>query len=368
VPKRFLEVAVLGAFALPGARPDEILQKGAQRPFKGTVLSEDVSKVRYKLENVAQPQEIDASLVAEIKYDDAPEAYVKGRELLKKGDAENAANSFRLALKAKTRNNWIAVHGNFHLGVTLQAWGAKDASRLKEAAATFAQLLKDFPECRFLPEALQRQGDALAASGDAAGAAAVYDRLAQVALDRKLGIAWEAEARLRKADAYAAAGMTKEAEAAYAQAGSFAESNAAQQKDEAVKNRLQAIVGRAQLSQGAALLRNRKFLDARQFFERVAQAPGAPSETVAAALNGVGEVLLEEGKARDALEQFARVRVRYYPVREETARATYFLGRSVLALKDAEPNGRKKAADYFAEVVERYGDTPWAARARAELK
>jgi len=361
-------VALLGALAAPTAVADEILQRGAQRPFKGTVLSEDVSKVRYRLENVPQPQEIDAALISDIQYDDAPEPYLKGRELLKKGDAENAANSFRLALKAKTRGNWINIYGSYYLGVALQAWGAKDASRHREAAATFEQLLKDSPDCRFLPDALLRQADALAAGGDANAAAAVYDRLAQVALDRKLGIQWEAEARIRKAEALLNAGMTREAEAAFGQAGSFAESNAAQQKDEGVKRSLLAIVGRAQLSQGATLLRNRKFLEAKQFFERVAQSPGATSEVVAASLNGIGEVLLEEGRPREALEQFARVRVRYYLVREESARATFFLGRSVLALKDDEPNGRKKAADYFAEVVERYGDTPWAGKARSEIK
>ena len=370
-PARFLAASLAClcvALAAPLAHGDEILQKGAKNPFKGTVLSEDLAKVKYKLDGVAQAQEIESALIAEIFYDDAPEAFTKGRDLLNKGDAENAANSFRLALKSKTKNNWIAVHGNYYLGVALQMWGAKDATKLKDAAAVFAQLLKDSPECRFMPDALKRNADALAASKDAAGAAALYDRLAEVAQQKKLGILWEADARIRKADAYVIAGMTKEAEAAYAAAGSFADSNASTQKDEAVKRSLVAITGRAQLSQGAALLRNKKFGEARQFFEKVAMAANAPPEVVAAALNGVGEVLLEEGKAAAALEQFARVRVQYYLAREETARATYFLGKTCLALKDAEPNGKKKAADYFAEVVERYGDTPWADRARAEIK
>ncbi len=368
VPTRLVKIALAAVLLAPGAAADEILQRGAQRPFKGSVLSEDVGKVKYKLENVPQPQELDAALVADIQYDDAPEPYVKGRELLRKGEAENAANSFRLALKAKTKNNWIAVYGNYYLGVSLQMLGSKDANKLKDAAATFAQLLKDSPDCRFLPDALQRQADALAASGDATGAAAVYDRLATVAREKKLGILWEAQAQVKKADAFASNGMTKEATAAYSQAGSFAESNAAQQKDENVKQSLLAIVGRAQLSQGATLLRDKKYLEAKQFFERVAQGSNATAEVVASALNGIGEVLLEEGKSHDALDQFARVRVRYYLVHEQAARATYFLGRSVLALKDAEPNGRKKASDYFAEVIERYGDTPWADRARAEIK
>lgn len=368
MPNRSLTFALVLAACASTARADEILQKGSSRAFKGSVISEDLAKVRYRIEGVPQPQEIDAASVADVIYDDAPEAYTRGRELLKKGEAENAANSFRLALKAKTRNDWIKVYGAYYLGVALQNQGARDVARMKEAAATFADLVKSAPECRFLPDALKRQADALAASGDAAAAAEAYDRLAQLALDRKLGILWEADARIRKADAYAANGMSKEAEAAYSQAGNFAEANAAQQKDESVRTALLAIVGKSQLSQGAALLRNKKMLEAKQFFERVAQGANATPEVVAAALNGVGEVLLADGKSRDALEQFARVRVRYYLVREESARATYFLGKACLALADAEPNGKKKAADYFAEVVERYGDTPWADKARAEIK
>jgi TolA-binding protein len=358
----------LAAALASDANADDIFQKGARTSFKASVISEDISKVRYKLEGVAQTQELDAAQVADIQYDDAPDAYKQGRELLRKGDAENAVSSFRLALKQKTRNNWINVYGNYYLGQALQAWGAKDAAKLRDAAAAYAQLLKDAPECRFMPDALKRNADSLAAAKDATGAAALYDQLATVARARKLGIVWEARAMILKADAYIAANMTKEAETAYAAAGSFAESNASAQKDEAVKSELDAIAGRASLSQGAALLRNKKFAEARTFFEKVAMRPSAAREVVAAARNGAGEVLFEEGKAREALEQFAQVRVQYFLVREEAARATYFLGKAVLALKEAEPNGKKKANDYFAEVIERYGDTPWADRARAEIK
>jgi len=364
----FFLALLISALVVTPVHADEILQKGARNPFKGTVLSEDINKVKYKLDGVAQAQEIDAAQVADISYDDAPDAYKQGRELLKKGDAENAANSFRLALKQKTKNNWINVYGNYYLGQALQAWGAKDAGKLKEAATVYTQLLKDAPDCRFMPDALKRNADVLAAAKDANGAAALYDRLAQVARERKLGIAWECRALILKADAFLTANMTKEAEAAYAAAGSFAESNAGAQKDEAIKRELDAISGRASLSQGAALLRNKKFGEARSFFEKVASRPNAAPEVIAAARNGVGEVLLEEGKPRDALEQFARVRVVFYLAREEVARATYFLGRTMQALKDAEPNGKKKANEYFAEVIERYGDTPWADRARAEIK
>ena len=67
------------------------------------------------------------------------------------------------------------------------------------------------------------------------------------------------------------------------------DSNAAAQKDEAIKKSLLAIGGKAKLSEGIALLHDKKFDDARRFFEQVAQNASSPQDVVANALNGVAE-------------------------------------------------------------------------------
>ncbi|MSR45925.1 MAG: hypothetical protein EXS13_02465 [Planctomycetes bacterium] len=377
VRSSLLTLVTTALFALllaPPLRADELLQNGAKAPIRCTIESESVDTVKFRRDGATALQEIASAAVADITYDDAPKAFRNGRELLAAGDAENAANSFRLALRTKTRNDWIRVHGTYYLGCSLQALGARDATKLPEAAATFAGLLGESPNCRFMPDALRRHADVLAATNNVLGAAALYDRLAQVARDHKLGVVAEARARLLKADAFAAADMTREAEASYLAATRFAEASAGLTVDRSIRRDLQALAGRAKLAPGDALLRHRQFAAARAFFAHAAQdgaaaqGDGALPEVVAAAQNGVGEALLAEGRAREALAQFAQVRVAHYLVREQTARATYFLGKSILALNNAEPNGKKKAADYFAEVVLRYSETPWADRARLEIR
>ena len=81
-----------------------------------------------------------------------------------------------------------------------------------------------------------------------------------------------------------------EASAAYQAAGNFANSNAQAQSDDELKSRLLAIHGRAQLSQGDALLKAKKWADARRFFEGVAQSSSSAPTVVAGALCGLGEV------------------------------------------------------------------------------
>jgi len=44
------------------------------------------------------------------------------------------------------------------------------------------------------------------------------------------------------------------------------------------------------------------------------------------------------------------------------------MGVACLEMKDLEPNGRKKARDYFQEVVDRYADTVWADKARVSIQ
>jgi TolA-binding protein len=227
--------------------------------------------------------------------------------------------------------------------------------------------MKDHPENRFLTEALKRWGECLAAAGDAAGAAAVYDRLAQDAKDKKLGLRWEASSKLWKADAYAANGDSQ-AEEAYRQAGAFAKSNASAQSDAEIVALLESINSRAELSQGDALLRNKKYREARQFFEKIAQNSSASEEALAGAMCGIGEVLLAEDKPEDALEQFARVRVLHHLVRDHTARATFLMGRCMLVLGDKEPGSKRKAREYFTEVADRFQDTQWAQKAQAEIQ
>ncbi len=359
---------LLSCVALNAPAADKIYRKGQKQPLQVTVVSEDYAVVKYKPQDVNQTVEIKAESVDRIEYEDTPEAFRTGQTALKSGDHLNAVNSFKLALRSRTRNNWLEVYGNFYLGMAHYQWGAKDPLQYAEAAKAFDATIKAEPKSRFAAEALKRWGLALSLSKDPKGAAAVFDRLVVDARDKKLGISWEAEALILKADAFAQNNLAAEATDAYREAGNFAQANAEAQKNPSIKALLQSIRGRAQMSQGEALLRSKKHADAQRFFEQVARDPGATPESVAGALSGLGEVMLAQSKVNEAIEQFSTVKVRFHRVRSEAARATFFLGESYLLAEPADANHRRRAMEYFREVVERYSDTLWAEQARAKLK
>lgn len=361
-------MSILVLFLTLAPLEDLIFKNGATKPIRGTVVSEDIQAVKYRAAGINQTLELDASQVDRIEYDDAPEAFTKGMEYLKKGDAENAIASFKVAKQSKSRNDWVKIYATFELGMAQAMLGAKASAHYRAAADSFAELMKDHPENRYLPQALKRWGECLAGAGQADEAAKIYDQLEQTAKNKKLGLRWEALAKLGKADAYSLNGDSAKAESAYQDAGRFASSNASAQKDPAIVKLLESIASRAELARGDSLLRGKNFADARRFFEQILANRGAGPEAHAGALNGLGEVMLGENRAAEALEQFAKVRVLHYLQEDQCARATYYLGKCCLVLGDDEPGGKRKAREYFTEVTRRFQDSMWADKARAELQ
>lgn len=362
-----LTIASIALLVPATAAKDQVFRKGSRKPLTVTVISEDYSVIKYKPTGVDQELELRADLVERIAYADTPQAYTNGIASLESGDYKNAVSSLQLALKSKTRGNWITRYANYQLGRAYFQWGATDPAKYTDAAKSFDELLKKDPDNRFLPQALRFRGLSLSRSGDARGAGQVFDQLASEAQSKKLGLVWEAEARILKADAFSNNNLPNDASSAYKLALDFARSNAQTQKDEAIRNELSAIAGRAQLSQGESLLKAKNYREARRFFETVASNQDSNPSVIAGAQCGLGEVLLAEGKYQAAFEKFAKVRVVHYLSRAEAARATYFMG--TCCLKDEkEPGGKRKATEYFREVVNRYADTQWAEDARANLK
>jgi TolA-binding protein len=80
---------------------------------------------------------------------------------------------------------------------------------------------------------------------------------------------------------------------------------------------------------------------------------------------GLAEALLAEGKAREAQFLFARISALDYTDRDRVARALVRMAEAAKAL--ADPDYKKQAQAWLGDVLERFGDTPWAARARELL-
>jgi len=362
-----VSIPLLLTAAVALAATDQVFTKGSSKPVLGTVVSEDYKEVQIRRGSAKTVTPLKSSRIERVVYDDAPEAYLQGVEYLESGDAENALASFQVAMDAQTRGDWVKVHAAYRAGLAHQMLGASNPPSYHAAADQFEKLVTDHPETRFLPDALLRWGESLAAAGDTAGASTVFDRLASEAEAKKLGLAWEARARLAKADALAEAGDPG-AQAAYQEAAGFAQANASHQEDPEVVDLLETLAGKARVAEGQALLSAKQYDQARRFFQGILQSSDSTPTAAAGALCGLGEVLLGEDKPAEALEQLAQARVQYFLIRDQAARATYLMGQCCLALGDAEPNGKAKARAYFTEVAERFSDTSWAEQAQAQLQ
>ncbi len=347
---------------------DQIIKRGSGKPVNGTVISESLQEVQYRPSGSSGVDSIPASQVADVIYEGAPKSLKEGRRYLSEGDFLNAINSLKLAKGEKDADDWAKIHAAFFLGVAYLRSGAQDSNNYGQAASTFEALVKDHPECRFLPQAMKHWGEALSMAGDAAAAAQVFDKLAAEVTAKSLGTLWMARAKALKGDAYELNDMDPEARAAYGDAGSFARGAADDANSEDERQELLSIAAKARLYDGVSALKKGDYQKARGVFQPLVQDESASQAERAGAEAGLGQVLFAEGDFKNALEQFALVRIRHFLVREEAARATYFMGKCCAELGSKEPNGKRKAREYFQEVTTHYGETSWASRAQTEIQ
>ena len=347
-------------------QPDEIQRVSGGNLTGVRVISETYQEVKYK--KGAYEGKIASSKVTEVVYGDAPESYRNGLDYLKSGDYENAVKSFKLAMEKRSVRPWIKTYGLLGTARAYQRWGGAEPAKYKDAAAAYEALLKQAPSTRFLAEVLFELGRCQAAAGDINAAVATFDRLAKEAYAKKLGVAWEAKARFQKAMVRLQGNQADEAERDFRSALTFATKQLKSVEDEAAKAELERIAALSRLNQGTVLIKRKKYAEARTFFQQILGDSSSTSSAKAGAENGLGEILLAEGKLKEAQVQFARAKVLYTDISEEAARATYFLGVLCLELKEREPNGQRRAKDYFQEVVTWYPDTEWAKKARAKIQ
>jgi tetratricopeptide (TPR) repeat protein len=333
------------------------------------VISESYIEVKYK--RGAQERALTSDKVTSITYYDVPDAYTNGLDYLQKGEYENALNSFQLAMEKKSVRSWIKTYSLFQIAKTNQQWGLSNKDKFQDAIDAFNKLLEQDPQTRFYPEVLFRLASCHAANGDLANAQKAFDKLAQEAYDKKLGVIWEAKAKYEKALAQLNGGSHDEAERSFRSAMTFATEQAKDAKNEenpVLKAELGQIASLARLMQGTVMIKKNKIREARQFFEAIINDASSGRDAKAGAECGLGECLMAEKKYKEAQLQFARAKVLYYDIEEEGAKATYYLGELCLLLKNEEPNHKMRARNYFMEVVDAYPGTSWAEKARAKIE
>ena len=255
----------------------------------------------------------------EKKYDDAVGVYEK---------ALAAAKDNRLLDSILYRLGWCRWHQEKH----------------PEAAALFDRLVAEAPESDLVAEALLQAGEAYAQAGKPAEA---IDRLSKLLDAKYKDFEHAARARLRLGESQALLGRLDQA------VSTFTALEQAYPKYPAMAE--------VQFSLGKALYDLKRHDQARARFQKALAL--TDTETAAKSQFYVGETLLAEGNPREALKAYLRVVALWSAYKEWAAAAQFEIGKCYQNLDKAND-----AREAFQAVIDKYGDTKWAAPAREQLK
>lgn len=315
-----------------------------------TILREGWDQLEVDRDGDGKADEpIPADTVAEVSFEDEPQAFRAAKVALKYGRMEDAAENFAKALEDKTaRAFWLQPHANYHLGECRRALAEADKALYPEARAAYEAALTASPDGRLAPFAVERTGLCLLAEGKSDEAVQRFRKLA----DGAYGKAFELRGKLRLAQATGQANQHEEALKTVEEV--VARATAEGRKE---------LLGEARLVRPELLIGAKRYAEAREQFLKVAsEATEQDVNTKARAYNGVGDCLLAEGQPRDALLAYLRVRVLYFKSDSEYPRALFGAARCFTLLK--EPARAKEIVDLLARD---YATTAWAVRAQQEL-
>jgi TolA-binding protein len=275
-------------------------------------------------------QFVDSKLV------DAARAEV-GDLLFKQGRHAEAAGHLEKAVEAKGLEPKTAAVALYRLGCAYEK-----QKEWRKAAGAFSRFVKEHPADELAAPALYQAGEAAIAAGRLAEA---QQYLAQLVKDHAASEAAPV-AMLKLGEVRAGLSDHEGAAAAYRQ---YLEKN--------TKDKFAYL---AKFGIGWALENQKKYDEARTWYEKVTAGHNGP--TAARAQFQIGETYFAEQKYAEAVKALLAVED-VYGKTEWAPRAIYEAGRSLEQLKQPD-----KAKEQYRAVVEKYKDAPEAALAQKALK
>lgn len=328
-------------------------------------------KITYK--KAGKEESVDTDKVKEITWSDAPEAWTQARGAEDRGELQKAAELYMEAAKAAQRPI-LQADARFLAGRALLAASGGDAAKAAAAGATLKTYLDENPDGWRVPEARLLLARSLARQGKLDEAHAAAKEVESTAMTQAWAQIWQARARVEQAEIELAQGKTAAARSTFQGASGIVDAILQRgPDDEASRLKMRTLVG-----QGEAFIADNKLDDALRFYRGLAgSAPrGKPDETLAVALAGEGQTLYLKGSAgkdlqtlRQAQAKLAEASLMDVSNGSAAAKALFYSGLTLLALgPDKEKDAKTRAHAYFTLVAQNYTDTPWAARARAEME
>jgi tetratricopeptide (TPR) repeat protein len=313
----FLPLA-LAFLATLGAQP-----ASAQKEDKDTIVMRDGKTTSAKIDSedytglvVKGQPPIPYDTILSIEYSGAPE-YSKAMEALTTSNVDDALNQLK-ELKADTKQRKVVRQQVlYQIGVAQERLGDLDS-----AIASYKELLKAFPKGRYLRAAATAMVDCYIGKKDFDGASKAIDAVQADAQAANIEGGFVGEVNVLKGNLFRSQGNK------------WADAKVAFTNGAAAAGAPKSVVQEAQLGLADCLLHEGKRDEAEAKYRELvnAEQPKPSNHVLAGAWNGIGEILLEQGKQKRDIDQLL------------DAVYSYLRGSTIYAPTAGEPRGEYQRA------------------------
>jgi tetratricopeptide (TPR) repeat protein len=289
-----------------------------------------------------------------------PELVSKGEAFILNHDFQNAANAFEAAASEEAAF-WVKPWAGLRHAETLLLWANADRGRAGDAAKAFRTWVDAHGDNFWLPRAQMGQAKAMAMSGDVDGATTLMQKLSDTAFEKNLGRHVELHVNLVRCEAFLIGGQAEVAQARLRDlVTKLREAVQSPDTPAGSKNLLTSLYASSQVLLGDAIYAKDGGRAAATYWEGLSKDRAVSADVRAAAWIGIAQHAREQGQAREAQLQLAKV-VATLPASDEImARALYELGEVSKELSNNPTSGDT----YHQRLLERYPSTTWAAKVR----
>jgi len=329
------------------------------------VESADYEKVVYSLRRGRTKTSREGPQVLLINYGDAPRAYIEGTRALGRRLYEKAAQKFedsKGAVEVGTTRAWLTEYASVRKAQALLALGREDRGKLSEAVSEFEAALSANPRSLLFDEIQLGLTEAFSLDKKWAEAKNAAEALVSAGQAVKHPI-WQAEGQRALAEMLVAQGSHADAVNGYRDLVLLAKREEKYVEGRR-KQRLNEIEISAAVEQGWALVawaetsgNDSDWEKAKAHFQGLRGQYPRSDRVAAAALNGVGRVLLESDP-REALHKFVEAEVTRFTARTEVARALWLKAKALSRMGGANKAAAERALE---ELRTYYPESRWAA-------
>ena len=356
----FSLVALLPASLL---HADTIVRTDGKKVENVQIVSETMQEVVYK--KGRNEMTLAADRVLYVTYEKKPrlvdeaEGFVADDDLLSAIDAFDEYVEGQIERPNPGRYKWAPAYAAWR-SVELR----QSVADLEGARDAAVRLIENFKESRYVPAAYLARAGAETDAGRASDALQTLDRLSKLIEKNQLSKRYDLECRLARIRA----DEKRPGDARRTDLGIIMRE--AGSAFPTVMSRAEVMEGEVFLSEAERTVDPKKAAElrgkAQVVFERIIEAKGTTSETLAGAYTGLGECLFYKGAEKDDMDalkeasmHFLRVVTLFKSESRYCAKSLYFAMRSFHLMQ----NPRRKA-DMFRELMSLYPDSGWVVEAK----